>query len=473
MNKHRTGKVIIWCSLVLLLLLASSTFALAAEIPTVRVLLESVAASQLSVTLSNGEYTAVNENGETLAALSSGDVAEIAYAGGKYQLSVNGESVATDQPVITLAALSDAGLFAYGGKQYRGDFKAMSSGVYFYAINVLDVERYLYGVVGKEMGYGFPEEALKAQAIASRSFALAKVKPGNIYYDLTNNTSSQTYGGYDAEAPGIIQAVDVTRGVVVYYQGKAVDTAYHSNAGGYTEDSANIWGSGGVPIKGVESPYDSYAAKYSSYSASSYAWTVEYTAQKMTELANAYGNTDIGDFVEISALTSYNGATSVSGRALSVTITGTKGSVTAIRDSNIRRLLSLKSSLFSIAGTGSASGSGDTVAWMKDSSGKLTAATVGSRLFGLRSGGTATQVNGENSSFYVISSSGTSQINKSGAAVIGSGTVVINGKGYGHGVGLSQWGAIGMADSGYSAKTIIEHYYCGDGNSSISVYQLY
>ena len=445
--------------------------ALCADIPEIRVLLSTTTDSQTSVSISAGSYTAVNLREEVLGQFVAGDQISIVYNGGKYALWLNGDLFSDDQTMITLLADHADCLFTFDGVKYRGNFKAISNGVYFYATNIVDLESYLYGVVGKEIGYNYSIEALKAQAIAARSYAIANLTHGSIYYDVTNTTSSQVYGGYDAEGDSVTQAVDETFGQVVYYNGKTVDAVFHSNSGGYTENVENVWGSSSVPLKGVSSPYDSYAADYSSYSASTYSWTVEYTAEELVDLANSFGNTDIGDFVSIQASKTYNGATSVSGRALSVVITGTKGSVTAVKDTQIRSLLQTKSSLIEISG-GQQNGNSNSVAWLKDSSGKLTEAAPNSELYAIRGSGSVSLVNENSETFYVIGSSGIKEINKDGSSVSGD-IIRIDGKGYGHGVGMSQWGAIGMAANGYSAEEIIMHYYGAGGTNGVTIHSLY
>ncbi|MEG1662058.1 MAG: SpoIID/LytB domain-containing protein, partial [Clostridiales bacterium] len=437
MKKGVGAKIVLFICCMMLMIGICSAKAMAEDGQKIRVLLESSANMMLSMTVRSGTYTAINANGQVLASLGGDDLAVVNNNGGQYSLSINGLVMAEDQPIISIIADSPDSLFIYAGKTYRGDFKAVGSGIYFYAINVLGVEPYLYGVVGKEIGYNYAPEALKAQAIAARSYALSKIRPGNIY-DVTNTVASQVYGGYSAEAASIIQAVDATYGQVVYYHGKVVEAVFHSNAGGFTENIENVWSNNDIPIIGVPSPYDSYASNFSSYGASTYAWTIEYTPARLVELANAYGNTNIGEFVDISLSTTYNGVTSVSGRAMVVTITGTAGSVTAVKDTNIRRLLGTKSSMITINDGGSGGGA-TAVAWMKDANGKLTAATGIEKLFGIRATGTAQAINGSNSSFYVASRSGVTKINKNGSSNVNGGTIVINGKGYGHGIGMSQW----------------------------------
>mgnify|MGYP000399922022 FL=1 len=86
-------------------------------------------------------------------------------------------------------------------------------------VNVLPVEQYLYGVVGKEMSPSWSEEALKAQAVAARTYAIAhKSRFSQRGFDLTDDTSSQVYAGINGESPSIIKAVNATKGEIITYQ---------------------------------------------------------------------------------------------------------------------------------------------------------------------------------------------------------------------------------------------------------------
>ena len=114
--------------------------------------------------------------------------------------------------------------------------------------------QYLYGVVGKEIGYGYHIEATKAQAVAARSYAIGNISSRNTYYDVTATTSSQVYGGYSGETSRMREAVGRYQGMVLTYNDAVIQAYFSSNAGGYTENIENVWVSDAVPIKGVPSP---------------------------------------------------------------------------------------------------------------------------------------------------------------------------------------------------------------------------
>ena len=129
--------------------------------------------------------------------------------------------------------------------------------------------------------------------------------------------------------------------------------------------------------------------------------------------------------------------------------------MTATKDS-IRSLLNLKSTLITIADNSS----GSSAAYIKGADGQAINFSDLNDVYAVSSSGGTMKVNGSNSSLYVIGGNGiTSELDKTG----GTGdTIVISGRGYGHGVGLSQFGAIAMGDDGYTWDEIIEHYFCSD-----------
>src|SRR2546425_4850789 len=119
-------------------------------------------------------------------------------------------------------------------------------------INELDLEEYLYGVLKNEVDPQWPAEALKAQAVASRTwglYSLNRFAPEG--YDVRATTESQVYNGVTAEDPRTSAAVDETRGEIMTYQGRPIFAAYHSDSGGYTESSELVWGGTTYPyLKG-------------------------------------------------------------------------------------------------------------------------------------------------------------------------------------------------------------------------------
>lgn len=421
--------------------------------PTIRVMLGSSSSSgSFTFTVTDGTYYIVSESGINGSNYynSSMSVYEQYSAGSSFTLSAGSGRIALPKDQDCTCQ--------YGSYKYRGAFKAVTNGTYNYAVNQLDLELYLYGVVGNEIG-SWNMASMEAQAVAARSYAIGNISSSNRYYDVTNTTSSQVYHGYSSESSSLRQAVDDTRGWMLTYNGAVIQTYYSSSNGGYSENIENVWLSDAVPLVGVACPYDKVAgttAKYGSYAASCWSWQVTYTPSELVSMANRYGRTDIGSFVDISMSTTYNGKTSVSGRAMQVTISGTAGSVTATKD-NIRSLLNLKSTLFTISG-----GSGTTEgAYVIGSGGRLTEWEDLSGLYAESASGSVMSAGGSGNTIHVLTANGLTTLSKTGGT--SGGNVVINGYGYGHGVGMSQWGAIAMGDNGYSWQDIIDLFYCQGG----------
>jgi SpoIID/LytB domain protein len=141
-------------------------------------------------------------------------------------------------------------------RAYRGTFTITSDGKQLTLINTVPLEQYLYAVVPSEMPKTWSAEALKAQAVAARSYALAQRKttgPFDVYPD----TRSQVYGGVSAEAPTATSAVDATAGQVLTYNGKIATTYFFSTSGGRTAASTDVWKGSPIPyLVSVADPYD-------------------------------------------------------------------------------------------------------------------------------------------------------------------------------------------------------------------------
>ena len=121
-----------------------------------------------------------------------------------------------------------------------------------HVVNRVPMEQYLYGVIGYEIGSGSHIEALKAQAVAARGYAINQLAPGEPNYEVGDTSSYQVYHGYDGNAR-VIQAVDATRGQVVSYNGKVCNTFFGASNGGQTELPGNAFGGGSS--KNAQYPY--------------------------------------------------------------------------------------------------------------------------------------------------------------------------------------------------------------------------
>ncbi len=142
------------------------------------------------------------------------------------------------------------------GRPYRGQILVDVVQGKLRAINVVPLEDYLYGVVPAEMSSSWLPAALEAQAVASRSYAIAGRRAG-APFDVYADTRSQAYLGVSVETPEANAAVDATAGQVVLYDGQVATTVYSSSTGGWTQSAADAWGGQGAPyLVSVRDPYD-------------------------------------------------------------------------------------------------------------------------------------------------------------------------------------------------------------------------
>lgn len=158
----------------------------------------------------------------------------LAARGGR--LFVDGDDVGT-----SLLLSMDDGLLRYGGNRYRGALRVTAQGDQLEIVNVLAIESYLRGVVPAEMSASWQMEALKAQAVAARSYTMTSLDP-TASYDLCATVECQVYRGVAAEHPRTDAAILATAGVVVTYHGATAHTYYHADSGGVVASSGEVWG---------------------------------------------------------------------------------------------------------------------------------------------------------------------------------------------------------------------------------------
>lgn len=285
----------------------------------------------------------------------------------------------------TVRLMPRAAYLQIGGRLYRGLIELRRTPVgRVTAINELDLEEYLYGVVRSEMDPRWPPEALRAQAIAARSLAVSS--SGRFAaegYDVRATTDSQVYGGVAAEDARTTAAVDATRGLILLYNGRPAFAAYHADSGGATESSEYVWGSVSPHLRGVPDPF--------SRDAPGHEWTLRLDLAVIEARLQRAGRILMGlSRLEV-------GSTSPSGRVMVLRLT-------------------------------SASGGGE----MRGTEFRTAVGTsvLRSTLFAVRS-------------------------------LPGEGSVELAGRGFGHGVGMSQWGARGMALAGRDYTAILKHFYTG------------
>lgn len=335
---------------------------------------------------------------------------------------------------------------------YRGTIeivRASNSSNKLSVVNVLPMDQYLKGVVPNELPVSFGYEALKAQAVAARNYAVRPREKPYPQFDICDSVMCQVYFGYYTEQPLSNKAVEETAGLVALHSGEVITTLYSSSAGGFTESYENAFSDPATKkfppepkpylsgrhdleaIKDLSSEEEArkfYTSSPQSYDVKSsyYRWDRQWAR---TELESAI-NFNLAKLSGDSSTSSYvkpcfrSGSTigtlkdikalkrGVSGKIMDLEITGTNGTWVVQKELNIRRLLTKN---------GKALPSANIVfTRYTDPGGNIT-------------------------------------------------SIKINGGGFGHGVGMSQYGASYMSSLGHRFDKILQHYYSGVALGTIPV----
>ncbi|NEO52161.1 MAG: SpoIID/LytB domain-containing protein [Okeania sp. SIO3B5] len=276
-----------------------------------------------------------------------------------------------------------------GDRWYRGRTHIIPSKSGITAINYVDIEQYLYSVIGAEMNGNWPQAALKAQAVAARSYALNKRQENsNNFYDLGNDQLWQVYQGIKTESPGTYAAVDATKGQVLTYNGQIILALFHSSSGGHTENVEDVW-SNPLPYLRAVPDFDQDAPVYE--------WTESFTQAELKQRISGVGN--------IISMTPQT--TTPHNSVITIKVLGDAG-VKTLKGTDVTAALGLKSTRFIVSP------------------------------------------------------------NKNEGQQIPS-SFKITGKGFGHAVGMSQWGAYNLARNGYNYQQILLYYYQGANLARIDV----
>lgn len=216
------------------------------------------------------------------------------------------------------------------GQPYRGQFQVSVANAALRVVNNVGLEAYLYGVVPSEMPYTWLPEALKVQAVAARSYALAVRKTGS-WFDLYPDTRSQVYRGIAGEKPSATTAVQDTAGEVVLYNGHVATTYFFSSSGGRTAAASEVWPSSPpLPyLVSVDDPYDTLSPHHQ--------WgPFVVTPQRLKRVLGARGR-----------VLDVRTTAGPSGRVRTVSVVGSKGD-TSVTGADVRRALGLRSTWFRI-----------------------------------------------------------------------------------------------------------------------------
>ena len=215
--------------------------------PNIRVLLRRLALTDRADLTLDGVYTAVS--GDIAMAFPRGSKVTVQIREGRLYLFYEGMSLKLGTSLrLTRNATADqasTGLrFVRGGNLYPGDLLLTVDGGVLRPVLTLSIEDYLQGVVPYEMSDSFPLEALKAQAVCARTYALSKVDASRDY-DVVDTTNDQVFCGIDPSDQNAIRAVKETAGVVGTHNGQLATCYYSASNGGQTELVENVWGGGG------------------------------------------------------------------------------------------------------------------------------------------------------------------------------------------------------------------------------------
>ena len=325
----------------------------------------------------------------------------------------------------------------FKGFQYFGGFEYQRmNGGNLTVSNIVTLNDYIKGVIPYEMLPSWPIEALKAQALCAKSYALTNMKKHRSQgFDLCNTDDCQVYNGVSQANDTTNRAVDETNGYYITYQGEIAQTYYHSTSGGATENSENIW-SGVIPyLRGVK---DTYLVVTNPYS-----FTV--TKEELTAIMKEKNLTDenivdyyvskyseMGNVIEVTFVTQ-------SGKKLVYTKEKTR---TVLNGSSYKDVY-IQSHRYTVSSV---------LGLFVDGANELTTSLP--NIFAV--GGSGVKKLGQ-------SYTNVSVITGSGKEVIDPSSVYfeVNGTGKGHNVGMSQWGAHAMAQKGFTYDKIIQFYFTG------------
>ena len=296
---------------------------------------------------------------------------------------------------------AEGGDFQLKQRGYRGRLQVLVGGSGLRAINHVGLESYLPSVVGSEMPASWPQAALRAQAVAARTYALRQRKPADPF-DLSATVSSQVYKGVDAETPSTREAVLSTRGQVLMYGSSLANAVFHSSSGGATENSGDLW-SQQLPYLVSVPDFDQASPVQ--------AWQQRLEPE---QLQQAFA--EIGGAQRIDVL-----STTSTGRVRQARVSGPSGTL-VVSGAQLRSRLGLRSTMVRFELVASELAALPPLPLLPEQ---------------YQVGGSQPQVQLPLPSLLAV------------------------GRGYGHGVGMSQWGALGLAQRGQSYDQILRHYYRG------------
>ncbi len=341
----------------------------------------------------------------------------------------------------------------FKGYKYYGGFEYNRvNGNDVTVINVVEMDDYLKGVVPYEMSASWPTEALKAQALCAKSYCVQnKNKHKTQGFDLCNSTDCQVYRGTNSATANSDGAVEAVSGQYVTYNGQIAQTFYHASSGGATEDVENIWDDYVPYLRGVED----------TYLTNKISWSAQLTNESVAAILRGKG-------YSVSSVTDlYVSGLTRSGNVRELTVVQSSGSPLVFSGEKARTILnssaygvSFLSQRYTVSGNGGSPSDG--------SSAGVGAAYVNDQkisLSGLQAIGKSGLSPVASGNLFAVTGKGVAALNVSSSAssvnTAGSGVYAVSGSGSGHHVGLSQWGANGMAKAGFDYQQIVKFYFTG------------
>ncbi len=325
------------------------------------------------------------------------------------------------------------GFISLNGKKYRGTLQIINlKNGKMTLINKVNFEEYLYSVLPYEMATGWPIEALKAQAVCARTYALTSMGRFSQHgFDLTDNTLSQMYGGVAGEKEDCTRAVDETKGMIVTYDDKPASVFYYASSSGESLNVKDVWGSSYPYLVSVKDDYQASVVKDNA------KWVVSFTTQELTDKMNNSGY-DLGTVtdVEINEVSEQKAVTMV-------TVKGTNGSALFQRE-KARTAFGFRSQVYSVS-------------YDKKDAQKVS--VLGAEGKAELSGVSvlASKGKAKTDSLLIKGADSVKTISFGGETT----GFTFTGYGYGHGIGMSQNGAKGMANAGFTYEEILTHYFTG------------
>ena len=345
-----------------------------------------------------------------------------------------------------------------GSRRYRGRLQFLVRRGQVQVVNHLGIETYLASVVGSEMPHRWPLPALQAQAVAARTYALRqRGKAGD--FDVKATVSSQVYRGVESETASTIEAVESTRSLVLVHAGRLINAVFHSSSGGATEPSGEVWRN--------QLPYLVSVADHDQHSPV-HRWNKRFDDDVLRDLFR-----ETGGVKRLQVL-----KTSSTGRVRTARVQGPRGSL-VLTGRELRKRLGLKSTMVQFelinGSTDSSTASAIATAQRAPQATSQAAAQAAPPLIGLwqdsASGPDTTSSNTASSSSGRLASLlpppplpllNPSAFNQPRPDLkVGEIVLEARGQGFGHGVGMSQWGAHGLALQGADFREILLHYYRG------------